>query len=132
MSCVEWEFKNNQYQPKQTTMEKPKFASVKLKSLNWKLEFQDTGLPCWAYCPVEGYPVNLVRFAEQYILANPDYFEVTYPERLFEEGAYYKAKDDKSSAWEVIKFRHCKFFRSGTFMTFTKNDFYEIGDKIEL
>lgn len=115
-------------------MNKSKFASVSFKPLEWPLvQFVTLGDgEYWGNSHDINSHCEYLRFHESTIEQHPELFEVTYPERKFEEGALYKAKYQDSSVWEVIKYMYGGFYRIAVNRKYIADDFYEIGDKFEL
>ncbi len=72
------------------------------------------------------------RFSEDTIELYPELFEVEKAEREFETLAFYKAQFLMNDRIEVIQYRDGGFRRIGSNSLFARNEFQEIGEKIEL
>lgn len=116
-------------------MNKSKFKAVKFLPFDLDLAYSqrtEQGL-CWTNEDTFGNDlINDVYFSDSCIESYPELFEVEKAGREFEEGALYKAKFCDWSKYEVVKFVDGWFYRLGEVSLYEKDQFEEIGEKIEL
>ncbi len=116
-------------------MNKSKFKYVHFKPLDIALHFLERpdGTTCWTNNAAFGNNlVNDVYFSDSLIEQYPELFEVEKAERVFEEGAYYKAMFASHSVPEIIQRFRGNFQRMGLNLVYIETDFHEIGEKIKL
>lgn len=124
-------------QPNKTIMGKSKFKTVIFKPFDVPMEIVDIKTDCivWANSKTGfgHFFYNLIRVDERTITDYPELFEVEKVGRVFEDGAWYKAKHSKWSEWEVIRFYDgYGFMRLGLMGYEIRESFYEIGERIAL
>lgn len=116
-------------------MNKSKFKAVRFKPFDLELKYlqRGDGSIYWTNNIAFGNSVNNdVYFTDPCIEAYPELFEVEKAEREFENYKFYKAKFYDFNDYEVVQCINDCFYRNGNGKGFILNEFFEIGEKIEL